>query len=75
VWMEKVESEVLKDENCKNFRHLHINGGCHWKKEQKMIETYIKIVGWTNGNAIWQIQNSALTFHPFYFHFLLEAMS
>ncbi len=51
------------------------NGGCQWKKEQGMIENYIRIVGWANGNAIWYIQNNGLTSHLFYFHFLLKIMS
>jgi hypothetical protein len=48
----RVESEVMKDEQPKNSRHLHIQYGCQWKKEQRLIENCIKIIRWTNGNAI-----------------------
>jgi hypothetical protein len=51
------------------------NARCQREKKQGTIENCIKIVAWTNGSAIWQTQNNGLTFHWFYYPFLLEILS
>jgi hypothetical protein len=44
VWMGRVKSEVVKNEQFDNFRHVHIQWWVLVKKAQRMIKNYIRIV-------------------------------
>ncbi len=45
VWMGKAESEVMKDENCKKFRHLHIQWWVPLKKGAKNDRLVSRLLG------------------------------
>jgi hypothetical protein len=74
VWMERTKSEVMKDEEFGNFKHVHIHGLCQWKKEQGMKKNCIKLLG-KEMEMQFGRSNNGLSSHWFYFHFLLEVMS
>jgi hypothetical protein len=45
VWMGRAKSEVVKNEQFDNFRHVHIQWWVLVKKVQIMIKNRSKIVG------------------------------
>jgi hypothetical protein len=45
VWMGKAKSEVVKNEQFDNFRHVHIQWWVLVKKVQRMIKICIMNVG------------------------------
>ncbi len=53
MWIGSGKTDVVKDEQFENFRHVHIQWWVLMKKEQRMMENCIMIVGRANGNAIW----------------------
>jgi hypothetical protein len=73
VWMGRVESEVVKLKHSENFKHFSCSmvGAYEKKNDRKLCQDY-----WASK---WKCKlangNNELTFHLFYFHFLLEVMS
>jgi hypothetical protein len=68
--MEKMQANVVKDEENTFKKRWGFNGGFPWRRvEIWMNNIDMKIARIVSGNVILQIQNSDLIFHPFFYRF------
>ncbi len=75
VWMGRVESDVIKDQEDEDYRKVHVQWWVFVRKGAKMMRNYIIIVGSISGSVIMQTQNNGLKFPLSHFVFGLKAIT